>query len=76
MSRRLTTRFSPAHADPPEQQVAHFPALAELTPTELTALGAKFKFHDSSTDASFRRWFWSVASASSDASKVGMSLCL
>jgi hypothetical protein len=75
MSRRFTARLAPSHADPVEQQLVHFPALAGLSPSELTALREKFRFYDATTDASFRRWFWEVASASSSARDEGMSLC-
>lgn len=75
MSRRFTTRLAPSHADPVEHQVVHFPALASLSPSELSALREKFRFYDAATDASFRGWFWSVASASSSARDEGMSLC-
>jgi len=75
MSRRITALLAPSHADPPEQQLVHFPALANLTPAELNALREKFRFYDASSDASFRVWFWSVASASSNARKEGLSLC-
>ncbi|KAI2488714.1 hypothetical protein MHU86_25768 [Fragilaria crotonensis] len=75
MSRRFTSRLAPTHADPPEQQIAHFPQLASLSPEEIAGLRDKFRFYEESTDASFRRWFWSVASASSNARYEGMSLC-
>ena len=75
MSRRFTARLAPSHADPPEQQLVHFPALASLTQGEMVGLCNKFKFYDADTDASFRRWFWTVVSASSNARNEGMSLC-
>ena len=75
MSRRFTSRLAPSHADPPDQQIAHFPELASLTPEEISAVRDKFRFYEESTDASFRRWFWSIASASSNARYEGMSLC-
>lgn len=75
MSRRLTSRLAPAHGDPPEHQVAYFPALSHLSTQQLAALRAKFTFYDPNADPSFRRWFWQVASASSNASKEGCSLC-
>mmetsp|Transcript_18187 Transcript_18187/g.42100 ORF Transcript_18187/g.42100 Transcript_18187/m.42100 type:complete len:98 (-) Transcript_18187:237-530(-) len=75
MSRRFTTRLAPSHADNHDQQVVHFPALSSLTPTELSALRAKFKFYDANADASFRHWFWNVTSASSNARNEGLSLC-
>lgn len=75
MSRRFTARLAPSHADPPEHQVVHFPALSALSAVELTALREKFRFYDEATDASFRSWFWSVASASSTAREAGLSLC-
>jgi hypothetical protein len=75
MSRRFTSRLAPSHADPPEQQIAHFPQLDTLSPSEMSALRDKFRFYEESTDASFRRWFWSIAGASSNARYEGMSLC-
>ena len=72
MSRRFTSRLAPSHADPPDQQIAHFPELASLTPEEISAVRDKFRFYEESTDASFRRWFWSIASASSNARYEGM----
>ena len=75
MSRRITSRLAPAHGDPPEHQVAYFPALSHLSTAQLAALRAKFKFYDPNADPSFRKWFWQVASASSSASKEGCSLC-
>jgi len=75
MSRRFTSRLSPSHADPPEQQLAHFPALSTLSADELTALRSKFRFYDPVTDPSFRSWFWGVASATSSSKDVGLSLC-
>ena len=75
MSRRFTTRLAPSHADPHEQQLVHFPELAFLSPTEIQDLRSKFRFYDASADASFRRWFWSVASAISNARNEGMPLC-
>jgi hypothetical protein len=75
MSRRFTALLAPAHADPLDHQLAHFPALASLSPDELTALQLKFRFYDPSTDASFRNWFWEVASATSASKDEGLSLC-
>jgi len=75
MSRRFTSRLSPSHADPPEQQLAHFPALASLSTEELTSLRSKFRFYDPATDPSFRGWFWGVASAASSSKDQGLSLC-
>ena len=75
MSRRFTAVLAPSHGDPVEQQLANFPALGTLTPQELSELQSKFKFYDPSTDASFRIWFWSVASATSSSREEGMSLC-
>lgn len=75
MSRRFTSRLAPTHADPSEQQIAHFPDLATLTPNELAGLIDKFRFYEETVDASFRRWFWSIASASSNSRNEGMSLC-
>jgi len=75
MSRRLTSRLAPAHGDPPEHQLAYFPALSSLPQSELTTLRDKFRFYDPNADPSFRRWFWEVASASSKAGKEGSSLC-
>lgn len=75
MSRRFTSRLSPSHADPPEQQLAHFPALATLSAEELSSLRSKFRFYDPTTDPSFRGWFWGVASAASSSKECGLSLC-
>ena len=75
MSRKFTTRLAPSHADPEEHQMVHFPALSGLSASELSALREKFTFYDEATDASFRRWFWSVASATSSARQESMSLC-
>ena len=75
MSRRLVARLAPSHADPPDHQIAHFPALALLSPNELEALRAKFRFYDASADASFRTWFWNVSSATHASRKAGLSLC-
>lgn len=75
MSRRFTSRLSPSHADPPEQQLAHFPALASLSADELLALRSKFRFYDPAADPSFRGWFWGVASAASASKEMGLSLC-
>lgn len=76
MGRRFTTRLAPSHADPTDQQVVHFPALASLTQSELSELRDKFRFYDPEVDPSFRHWFWSVTSASSNARNEGMSLCM
>jgi hypothetical protein len=75
MSRRFTALLSPSHYDPIDHQLSNFPALGHLSMTELTALQSKFKFYDPETDASFRNWFWSVASASSTCKDEGVSLC-
>jgi hypothetical protein len=75
MSRRFTALLAPSHADPRDHQLAHFPALASLSPDDLTALQLKFRFYDPSTDASFRNWFWEVASATSVSKDEGLSLC-
>jgi hypothetical protein len=75
MSRRFTSRLAPSHADPPEQQLAHFPALGTLSAEELSALRSKFRFYDPTTDPSFRGWFWGVASAASSSKDMGLSLC-
>ena len=75
MSRRFTARLAPSHADPPDHQMAHFPALASLSPQELDSLRAKFRFYDASSDASFRTWFWGVASATNASRNEGLSLC-
>jgi hypothetical protein len=74
MGRRLTTRLAPSHADAPEQQLVHFPALESLTEQERAALQNKFRFYDATADESFRRWFWSVASATSNARREGVTL--
>jgi hypothetical protein len=75
MSRRFTALLAPSHADPLDHQLAHFPALASLSSDDLTALQLKFRFYDPSTDASFRNWFWEVASATSVSKDEGLSLC-
>lgn len=75
MSRRFTARLAPSHADPVDNQMLHFPALSVLKQTELESLRHKFKFYDSESDASFRKWFWSVASASNVSRLDGTSLC-
>jgi hypothetical protein len=75
MSRRFTALLSPSHFDPVDHQLSNFPALGQLSMDELTALQSKFKFYDQETDASFRNWFWSVASASSACKDEGVSLC-
>jgi hypothetical protein len=73
MSRRFTSLLSPSHADPPQHQVAHFPALEHLSENELADLRAKFRFQDPKVDPSFRQWFWDVSSAASTGQ--GVSLC-
>lgn len=75
MSRRFTARLAPSHADPMENQLVHFPALSTLNPTALKNLRSKFKFYDAKSDASFRAWFWGVASASNVSRLDGTSLC-
>ena len=75
MSRRFTARLAPSHADPEDHQMVHFPALSGLTAAELTALREKFRFYDEVSDNSFRRWFWNISSASSNARDEGLSLC-
>lgn len=86
MARRFTSRLSPTHLDPPEQQIAHFTNLNTLMEDELMHLRNKFYYfgtHSNNGDgnnndqnnSSFRRWFWNVASASSKVSLEGVSLC-
>lgn len=75
MSRRFTTRLAPSHADSEENQLLHFPALSSLKPDALNELRKKFKFYDSNADASFRKWFWSVSSATNASREEGRSLC-
>mmetsp|Transcript_23585 Transcript_23585/g.25117 ORF Transcript_23585/g.25117 Transcript_23585/m.25117 type:complete len:964 (-) Transcript_23585:2914-5805(-) len=75
MSRRFTARLAPSHADPIDNQIVHFPSLSTLKPEAIEKLRSKFKFYDSKSDASFRTWFWSVASASNNSRLDGMSLC-
>lgn len=76
MSRRFTTLLAPLHGDPVEHQLAHFPALAQLSKDEQTQLRSRFKFYDPESDPSFRTWFWQVVSASNgSAGKQGTSLC-
>jgi len=75
MSRKLTARLAPSHADPIDNQIVRFPALSTLKPAALEKLCSKFGFYDSKSDPSFRTWFWSVASASNSSLSDGMSLC-
>lgn len=75
MSRRFTALLAPSHGDPVEHQLAHFPALAELSKDELAKLHSRFKFYDPEADPSFRKWFWQVASASGSGKEDGVSLC-
>jgi hypothetical protein len=75
MGRRFTARLAPSHADPPDHQMSHFPSLTSLSHDELEALRVKFRFYDSSSDASFRTWFWGVASATNISRNEGLSLC-
>lgn len=76
MSRRFTALLAPSHGDPIEHQLANFPALGNLSPTELTQLQSKFnRFYDPLADASFRSWFWRVASPTSSCKDEGISLC-
>jgi hypothetical protein len=75
MSRRFTARLAPSHADPVDNQLLYFPALSTLKPVALESLRSKFKFYDSTSDASFRSWFWGVASASNVSRLDGTSLC-
>lgn len=75
MSRRFTALLSPSHGDPTEHGLAHFPGLSSLPPEELAALQSKFQFYDASTDPSFRSWFWSISSATSNSKDEGWSLC-
>jgi len=74
-SRRFTARLAPSHADPRDHQLAHFPGLEDLSKKSLNSLLKKFKFYDSESDASFRTWFWSVASATNASKDDGVSLC-
>merc|ERR1711862_206836 len=89
MSRHFTCRLVPTHLDPPEYQVAHFPDLTLLSTQEMMSLRGKFRFfadastttttntntndQQNTTGNTFRKWFWSVASASSKID--GTSLC-
>lgn len=75
MSRRFTALLAPAHGDPVEHQLAHFPALASLSIEEQRKLHEKFRFYDPESDPSFRKWFWEVASAASGIKAGGISLC-
>lgn len=75
MSRRFTARLAPSHADPLDNQLVNFPALSTMKPDDLEALRSKFRFYDSNSDASFRTWFWSVASATNVSRNEGTSLC-
>lgn len=74
-SRRFTARLAPSHADPQDHQLTHFPGLEDLSDEALARLRSKFKFYDPSSDASFRTWFWSVASATNSSKDDGVSLC-
>lgn len=75
MSRRFTTRLAPSHADKADQQLANFPELSHLPEGALEKLRERFNFYDSASDASFHKWFWSVASATNASREDGMSLC-
>lgn len=75
MSRRFTTRLAPSHADSPDQQLANFPELASLSSDVLESVRSRFQFYDADADASFRKWFWSVSSATHPSREDGMSLC-
>ena len=75
MSRRFTTRLAPSHADSPDQQLANFPELAALSPAAVESVRSRFQFYDAAADASFRKWFWSVSSATHASREDGMSLC-
>lgn len=75
MSRRFTTRLAPSHADSPDQQLANFPQLSTLSPAALESLRSRFRFYDAASDASFRKWFWSVSSATHASRDDGVSLC-
>jgi len=75
MCRRFTTRLAPSHSDPDEHQLLHFPALSTLTPDQLRDLRSKFMFYSPENDPSFRKWFWSVSSASNASREDGRSLC-
>jgi hypothetical protein len=71
--------LAPSHNDPLDHQLALFPALAALTPEEVSRLRSKFRFHDPAVDPSFHQWFWDTASAANISSrkgdKAGISLC-
>ena len=75
MSRRFTSILSPSHNDPVEHQITGFPSLSLLSSSELDQLRAKFQFHRTSSDISFRDWFWNVVSAVNALGKQGTSLC-
>jgi hypothetical protein len=75
MSRRFTALLAPSHGDPVEHQLAHFPALALLSAEQQAKLNARYRFYDPESDPSFRKWFWGVASATSDSRSEGISLC-
>jgi len=75
MSRRFTALLSPSHGDPIEHSLANFPGLNNLPHDELTALQSKFQFYNASTDPSFRTWFWTISSATSNSKDEGWSLC-
>lgn len=75
MSRKLTARLAPSHADSKDQQLVNFPELADLSDAALKRLRGRFQFYDESADASFRKWFWSVCNATNAVKDAGMHLC-
>jgi len=75
MSRRFTTRLAPSHADSKDHQLANFPELATLSAEALENVRSRFQFYDAAADASFRKWFWSVSSATHASREDCMSLC-
>lgn len=75
MSRRFTARLAPTHPDSEDHQIANFLALSTLPEQALEKLRSKFKFYDSSSDASFHAWFWNVSSATNASRDEGLSLC-
>jgi hypothetical protein len=75
MSRRFTSLLAPSHGDPVEHQLTHFHALTHLSQDELKKLHFRFRFYDSDSDPSFRKWFWKVASAANALGSEGTSLC-
>lgn len=75
MSRRFTSELAPLHADEEEHQLANFAELENLSDKALESVRSRFEFYEESADASFRKWFWNVSSATNVSRDDGMSLC-